>query len=78
MNRIFREILVSVEKAPNAHELQDCMDELKAIHNDLGDNHQHAVFAQVYGHSESPSKFYLTGGILAPDQAHRIKAILSE
>lgn len=78
MSRIFREILVSVETAPDAHELLDCMAELKAIHEELGDNHQHSVFAQVYGHLESQTKFYLTGKILTPDQAHRIKAILSE
>lgn len=78
MSRMFREILVSLEETPSAYELLDCMKELKRLHEKLGDNHQHSVFAQVYGSAQSASKFYLTGKILTPDQAHRIKAILAE
>lgn len=44
MSRIFREILVTVETAPDAHELLDCMAELKSIYKELGADHQHSVF----------------------------------
>lgn len=78
MGRIFREILVTAELKPDAHELLDCMDELRAIHEQFGDNHGYAVFAQVWGCENVTTQFYLTGKILTPDQAHRIKAILAE
>jgi hypothetical protein len=78
MSRIFRDILVTVEPEPGAHELVDCMEELNSIHKELGENHEHAVFAQVFGHLDSKAKYYITGKILTPDQAHRIKAILTE
>lgn len=78
MSRIFRDILVTVEPEPDAHELMDCMEELSAIHAKLGDNHEHSVFCQIYRSKDSAAQFYLTGKILTPDQSHRIKAILSE
>ena len=78
MSRIFREILVTVAPAPDAYELRDCMAELKSIYEEQGDNHQHSVFAQVFNHSESDDKYYLTGKIITPDQGDRIRAILAE
>ena len=78
MSRIFKEILVTLEPEPDAHELLDCMEELESIHAEFGDNHEHAVFAQVWGSKSSKTQFYLTGKILTPDQGHRIKAILAE
>ena len=78
MSRIFRDILVKVEPEPDAHELLDCMEELSAIHAELGDGHEHSIFAQIYRHLDSTDKFYLTGKMLTPDQGRRIKAILAE
>jgi len=77
-NRIFRDILVTVDGEPGTNELVDCMEELQTIFDELSGNHGHSVFAQVYGHSDTKFKLYLTGKILTPDQAKRIRAILAE
>ena len=78
MSRTFENILVTVDPKPDAHELLDCYDELRAIYEDLGEGHNYSVFAQVFGHAEDPLKFYLTGKILTPAQGERIRAILAE
>jgi len=79
MGRIFREIPVfTYGLDQEAHELSDCMEELKLIHEELGDNHGYSVFAQIFGDTESKSRFYLTGQILTPDKSRRIRDILTE
>jgi hypothetical protein len=78
MSRVFRNILVTLDPEPDAHLLMDCMDELTAFYEENGEFQGYTVFAQVFGHKESATQFYLTGKILTPDQSIRIKAILSE
>lgn len=78
MSRVFRDVLVTVEPTPNAHELMDCMEELQAIYEENPKGPKHAVFAQVYSSKDSAARFYLTGKILTPSQALRIRDILGE